>query len=68
MATFQTAPRVFLHNAARLPDPDPSMTPDEVRRYFAPQYPDLHNAAVKGPSIEGGERVFTFTRAIGVKG
>ena len=68
MAQFAPVPRTFRHNAARLPDPDPSMTPDQVRLFYAPQYPDLHTASVKGPAVEGGEQVFTFARGIGVKG
>lgn len=68
MPEFDSLPRVFVHGAARLADPDPNLSPDEVRLSYAPHYPDLHTATVKGPSYEGGERVFTFARGIGVKG
>lgn len=68
MPDFSQLPRVFVHNAARLPDPDPALTPDEVRVSYAPNYPDLHTATVKGPEHVDGERVYTFARGIGVKG
>lgn len=68
MADFAPAPRVFTQGVARLPDPDPDMSPNEVMRHYARNYPDLNTGAVEGPVLAGGEQVFTFKRGIGVKG
>ena len=68
MPQFTASPRVFVHGAARLPDPDPDMSPQEVLRHYARNYPDLNTGAVEGPVQIDGESVFTFKRGIGVKG
>lgn len=65
----EVLPRVFLHGTARLVDPDPALTPDAVKTmYAAAGYPDLTNAALAGPEIKDGYRVYTFKRAVGTKG
>ena len=60
--------RVFSFNGVKLPDPNPTMTPEEVRQFFATQYPDITTASITGPEAEGDKLRYSFTRAIGSKG
>jgi PRTRC genetic system protein C len=61
-------PRVFVFNGSTLGDPDDDIDPDTVRRMYAGTYPELTNATISGPKIEGGRRVYTFTAAVRTKG
>ncbi|MFN9298023.1 MAG: PRTRC system protein C, partial [Acidobacteriota bacterium] len=36
--------RLFTFNGIRLPDPNPSMTVDEVKALYSAQYPELATA------------------------
>lgn len=67
-ATAEAAPRVFNFNGMELPDPDPEMSPEDVKAMYAPMYPEITNATISGPEIVGGKRIFKFTREIGTKG
>jgi PRTRC genetic system protein C len=58
---FQSGSRIF-------PDPDPSMTTDEVRLFYSQLHPDLLNAQVEGGEFEGDVQVFQFVRPVGTKG
>lgn len=60
--------RVFMVNGLRLDDPNPALTPHEVRGFYANAYPDLTNADVQGPDITNGVAAFTFHRSVGTKG
>lgn len=60
--------RVFQFQGIRLPDPNPSMTVDEVKALYATQYPELATAVVNGPEATGDKMRYTFDRAIGSKG
>ena len=60
--------REFSYNGVRLPDPNPAMTPEEVRQFYAAQYPDITTASITGPETEGDRLRYSFTRAIGSKG
>jgi PRTRC genetic system protein C len=61
--------RAFLFNGARLADPDPSKSPDEVRKYYAANgYPTLTNASLTGPETKDGMQVYTLKAAVGTKG
>ncbi len=60
--------RVFVFGGAKLPDPNPNMTVEEVRAFYAAQYPELATAAVNGPEAVGERLRYTFERAIGAKG
>jgi PRTRC genetic system protein C len=60
--------RVFLFGSAKLPDPDPAMTVEQVRDMYVSTYPELATAAVEGPSPVNGMQQYTFTRAVGAKG
>lgn len=37
----------------KLPDPDPRMTPEEVKAIYSHQYPELTTAAIPGPEAAG---------------
>jgi PRTRC genetic system protein C len=63
-----TMARSFRYNGAKLPDPNPMFSPEQVREFYAPTYPEIANAAIDGPEATGGELRFTFTRAVGTKG
>lgn len=60
--------REFKYNGMTLTDPSPSKTPDQVRVFFAAQYPELTNAVVEGPVTKSGKSTYTFARAAGSKG
>lgn len=62
--------RVFFNGTKRLEDPDPSMSPGEVKKFFSIQDPELTTANVEGPNIDhnANEIHYTFTHSVGTKG
>jgi len=52
----------------KLPDPNPQLSPEEVRNLYAHQYPDIATASITGPEAVGDKLRYQFTRAIGSKG
>jgi len=60
--------RNFTYNGVKLPDPDPRMTPEEVKTIYGQQYPELATAATTGPEASGEQLQYSFVRAIGTKG
>lgn len=60
--------RTFDFLGVRLPDPNPSMSVDDVKAFYAAQYPELATAVVNGPEASGDKMRYTFDRAIGSKG
>ena len=60
--------RVFQHGSLELPDPNPKLKPDEVRKILGTQFPELLNAGIEGPTIRGNKQVFTFNKTLGTKG
>lgn len=60
--------RKFKYNSVTLPDPNPSLSPDQIREFYATQFPELNNAVVEGPITKGRVATWTFTRAAGAKG
>lgn len=60
--------RSFKYNSVTLPDPNPALSPDQIREFFATQYPELNNATVEGPVTKNAVATYTFTRAAGAKG
>jgi len=51
MATVTAVTRQFLYGGRVLPDPNPSMSPEEVKGFYAGVHPELLNAAVEGGVI-----------------
>ncbi|MDB4873066.1 MAG: hypothetical protein JWL97_4070 [Gemmatimonadales bacterium] len=60
--------RVFVFNGAKLPDPGPQLSVEEVRSMYVNTYPDLATATVEGPAPVDGTMQYTFVRAVGAKG
>ena len=51
-----------------LPDPNPALSPAQVKDLYAAQYPELASAAVEGPELRNGQQVYSFPRQVGTKG
>jgi PRTRC genetic system protein C len=60
--------RTFAYNGLQLPDPDPRLTPEQVRDLYASSYPEITTASIEGPDASGGTLRYKFTRALGTKG
>lgn len=70
-AALPVAParRQFVYNGMTLACPDPSMTEDQVRNYYATNgYPALTNASVEPGEFDGDMQVIYFRRGTGTKG
>ena len=65
---METLRRIFKYNGRSLPDPDPAMSPDDVRAFYANTYAELQAGVVDGPDDEGNKLVFELRRAVGTKG
>lgn len=61
-------PRSFSYMGLQLGDPDPTLTPEQVRDVYSAQYPEITTAVIEGPDATGDKLVYKFTRAIGTKG
>ncbi len=68
MVKVDVLQRSFRYQGISLPDPDPSMTVEQVRDMYVACYPELATAAVEGPSPVDDRMEYTFTRAVGAKG
>lgn len=62
------ARRTFSYQGRSLNDPDPSLSPDEVRVFYAAGDGSLLTAAVEGPTLVDGALAYTFVRAVREKG
>jgi PRTRC genetic system protein C len=60
--------REFTFNGVKLPDPDPKLSPEDVRGVLATMYPDIATASITGPEAVGDKLRYNFVRAIGAKG
>lgn len=60
--------REFSFNGVKLPDPNPALTAEQVRDFYAATYPDITTASITGPEPVGSKMRFSFDRAIGSKG
>jgi PRTRC genetic system protein C len=72
MLTVTALRRVFIFKNGtqeiRLEDPEPSMTAESVRDFYALTYPLLTTATVELPVIENDEEVYYLNGKLGVKG
>ena len=59
--------RVFVYDGKELPDPDPNMSPEEVRQFMTSFYTELANAETK-QSKRGDDDIFEFKKRVGTKG
>jgi len=66
--------RVFVYDGRDFPDPDPNLSPDEVRASLSSFFPELANAEVteseRDSESEPGQKetVYEFRRRVGTKG
>jgi PRTRC genetic system protein C len=60
--------RTFAYNAIALADPGAALTPAQVKDFYCAVYPDLTNAEIEGPKVDGSSHAYTFRRAVGTKG
>ena len=60
--------RVFMFNGTMLRDPDRAMSLDEVREFYAKDYPELNNGTISEAEPEEGRQVFKFKTSYGSKG
>jgi PRTRC genetic system protein C len=62
MSSIQIPKRAFRSGAQELPDPTPdgSMSPDQVRGFYAENFPHLAMATISDPVLEGDVLVYTF--------
>lgn len=51
-----------------LADPNPEMSPQDVIKFYSSEYPELTNASVSGPKVEGTKAVYMFNTSVGTKG
>ncbi|MBA7593774.1 hypothetical protein ES703_00707 [subsurface metagenome] len=59
--------RVFVYDGREFPDPDPSMSVDEVRQSMTSFFPELANAETK-ESKRDEDDIFEFQKRVGTKG
>jgi len=59
--------RTFIYDGREFPDPDPNLSPDEVRRMFADFFPELANAEVREHQ-KGEDTIYELVRRVGTKG
>lgn len=60
--------REFKYNGIVLADPNPQLSIEDVRGFYAGQYPELNNSVVEGPVTKNNVAAYSFARAAGAKG
>ena len=61
-------PRVFKYDNKELSDPNPQMSPDRVKSFFANEFPELSTSNVSGPEYKDGKAYYTFSNSFKPKG
>lgn len=51
-----------------LKDPNPNMSPEEVIKFYASEYPELTNATLSGPKVVGESAQYSLKETVGTKG
>ncbi|HUV52827.1 MAG TPA: PRTRC system protein C [Dehalococcoidia bacterium] len=59
--------RIFVYDTREFPDPDPTMSPDEVRQSMTNFFPELANAEIK-QGKRGEDDIVEFKKRVGTKG
>lgn len=59
--------RVFVYDGRTHPDPDPSLSVEEVKRLFSDFFPEVATAEVRATQ-RGEDTVHEFVRRVGTKG
>ena len=60
--------RLFTYLGMNLPDPNPRLTVEDVRAFYATQFPEIVTAAISGPEVVGDRLVSRLVKSIGTKG
>ncbi len=60
--------RAFKFGNRTLPDPNPKLSPAQIKDHYAALYPELTSAAVEGPQLKNGKQVYTLATQVGTKG
>jgi PRTRC genetic system protein C len=66
--TVTPAVRTFAYSSITLADPNPKLSPEEVKTLYAIHYPELATAAINGPEVVGDKLRWEFVLAVGAKG
>jgi PRTRC genetic system protein C len=59
--------RIFVYDGREFPDPDPNMTPEQVRQTMADFFPELVNSDIK-QAARGEDTLYELVRKVGTKG
>ena len=59
--------RLFIYDGREFPDPDPTLSVEDVKRQLAEFFPEMANADVR-QETRGEDTVITFAKRIGTKG
>lgn len=51
-----------------LDDPNPTMNPTEVQKFYSGQYPEITNATLSGPKVVGNNAEYSLKTTVGTKG
>jgi len=59
--------REFIYDGRTFPDPDPNLSPDDVRRKMSDFFPELANAEIREHK-RGDDTLYELLRRVGTKG
>ena len=59
--------RIFIYDNREFPDPDPSLSVDQVKKLFSDFMPELATAEVK-ETKQGDDVIYTLEKRVGTKG
>jgi PRTRC genetic system protein C len=65
---LKQAKRVFKYGQITLEDPDPTLSIEKVKEFYANVYPELTQSDIDGPQDENGQIVVEFEKTVGTKG
>lgn len=60
--------RIFRYGAQQWLDPNPDLTPEQVRDLLAEEVPELTTAAIRLETTEGAKEVWTLEKSTGRRG
>lgn len=60
--------RVFKYGQITLEDPDPALSAEQVKDFYANVYPELTQSEIDGPKDENGQEIYEFEKTVGTKG
>lgn len=60
--------RTFIYDGREHPDPNPDLSPEDVKKQMADFFPELHTATITEHKKDGGDIAYEFERRTGTKG